>query len=360
MIKGFKPNLIPNNPKDGSFDIEARNAVINKNGGPSEYYGILKKDGCRMQFGLSEKIFTRSLKGPKSKLVRERFDAFNKLCLELKIAVDAEFYMHGLKFNAINRFFAKEDVTCPKYKEKLEKEFKKNPDKFVKDYDALTIPFLTTFHRKLEAWVFDAVIIDRPDLKGFDERLQEMYTRISNAVEDDEKLKSLDFIVFPDLEKFETCEDIDRVYEDSLELNYEGVVLVHKKHEYKFGRNSLKQGTILKLKDDVCEYDGIVVDVLEGTKIKEGVERTTNELGHSETSKKKDDREPSGKAKGFVVEFEDKGQFIVGLNGFDDEDKIKLLENKEKYIGRHFKYVAMPPVKDFPRSAYFNCWRDEK
>ena len=39
---------------------------------------------------------------------------------------------------------------------------------------------------------------------------------------------------------------------------------------------------------------------------------------------------------------------------------ILLLENKYKYIGKHFKYHAMAPVKDFPRHAYFDTWRDEK
>ena len=74
----------------------------------------------------------------------------------------------------------------------------------------------------------------------------------------------------------------------------------------------------------------------------------------------KEDRELSGLAKGFLVEFEDKGTFLVGLNGFDNEDKRELLLNKESYIGKHFKYTGMKPVKDFPRHAFFKGWRDGK
>jgi hypothetical protein len=37
-----------------------------------------------------------------------------------------------------------------------------------------------------------------------------------------------------------------------------------------------------------------------------------------------------------------------------------MLENKEEFIGRHFMYTAMKPVKDLPRHAYFKNWRDEK
>ena len=110
-MKTFKPNLIPNNPKDGSFSTEVRNAVIAKNGGILDYRVTLKKDGCRLQLGQSQNVLTRSLKQPGSILVRKRFDALNQLCLDLKISLDGEFYKHGLKFNEIFRFFSKSDVT---------------------------------------------------------------------------------------------------------------------------------------------------------------------------------------------------------------------------------------------------------
>tara|TARA_R110000851_G_scaffold14323_4_gene48545 strand:- start:4243 stop:4683 length:441 start_codon:yes stop_codon:yes gene_type:complete len=145
-----------------------------------------------------------------------------------------------------------------------------------------------------------------------------------------------------------------------LEAGWEGLVLTHKDHIYKYGRSTLKSGTIFKMKEDKEEYDGIVLDVEESTIVKEGVEKTVNELGRSKTSKKKGDRLPSGMAKGLVVEFEGKGTFCVGLNGFDHDARKELLENKKDYIGRHFKYTGMQAVKDFPRHAFFDTWRDEK
>ena len=108
------------------------------------------------------------------------------------------------------------------------------------------------------------------------------------------------------------------------------------------------------------EYDGVILYVEEATEVKEGVEKTINELGRSVTSKKKDDRKPSGLAKGFRIEFEGLGTFPVGLRGFDNIAKKFIWDNKEDYVGRHFKYTAMKPVKDFPRHAYFDTWRDEK
>lgn len=358
-IAEFKPNLIPNNPKGEDFE-EKRNKVIKKNGGIEKYYAIFKKDGCRLELGLSDRIVSRALKEPKSILVRKRFKKLNELCVELKIVLEGEFYMHGLKFNEIFRYFSNEDVTSEKYYKKLEKELKKDPAKFAKDYNNRSIPFLTSFHRDLKFWMFDGIILDRPDLVGYEERMKEIYRRLSVALETKTSSHYFSTIEYPILEEPKSLEELDKLYLEALELEFEGLVLVHKKHEYKFGRNSINQGTLLKMKDDAREFDGIILNVMEATKVKEGVERTKNELGRSVTSQKKDDREFSGKAKGFLIQFEDLGTFTVSLKGFDDEAKRELLENKENYIGRHFKYTAMKPVKDFPRHAHFDCWRDEK
>jgi len=354
-IKGFKPNLIPNNPKNGSFTIEKRNAVIEKNGGISQYIIIPKKDGCRLQLGQGEKILGRSLKEPQSILVRERFTALNKLCLELKIAIDGEFYMHGLKLNETFRFFSNEDVTRDKVRIKLEKEKKKNPVKFAKDYNNKDIDFLTTFHKDLKFWLFDGIVLDRPDLVGFAERMTEIERRLRKFKDDEEYS-----LIMPNSFVFDDIGLLDYCFQEALIEGWEGLVLTHKDHKYKYGRNTLNQGTILKMKNDNVEYDGIVLDVVEATEVREGVEKTVNELGRSRTSKKKEDRKPSGMAKGFVVSFGDIGTFTVGLKGFDNDQKRELLDNKDNYIGRHFMYNAMPPNKDFPISAYFNCWRDEK
>lgn len=90
-MKSFKPNLIPNNPKDGSFDMDK---VIMQNGGYEKYIITIKKDGVRVQL-IDGKVLSRSLEVPNSKLVLERFSDLAEELKELGIAVDAEFYMHG-------------------------------------------------------------------------------------------------------------------------------------------------------------------------------------------------------------------------------------------------------------------------
>lgn len=356
-VKNFRPNLIPNNPKSETTDFDK---IIKKNGGYENYIILPKKDGCRLEL-IDGQVLSRALKAPGSKLVVERFQPLANLCKELNIVLEGEFYMHGLKFNSIFRFFSKSDVTCPKYRLQLEKEQKKDPVKFEKEYEGLTIDFLTTFHEDLQFWLFDGIILDRPDLVGFEERMVEIFERLNSFSQEKYSLNFIEYpqLIYPSDPNFNQ-EHLQGIFEFTLKNNYEGLVLIHKEHKYKFGRNSLNEGTLLKMKEDSLEYDGVILDILEGTSIKDGIETTVDNLGYSETSKKKDDREASGLAKGFLVEFEDKGTFIVGLNGFDNSDKELLLKWKDKYIGKHFKYTAMKPVKDFPRHAFFQCWRDEK
>jgi hypothetical protein len=355
-MSNFKPNLIPNNPKDGSFDMDK---VIKKNGGYDKYIINLKKDGVRVQL-LDGQVLSRALKVPGSKLVVDRFQPLADEFKKLGINVDAEFYMHGQKFNSIFRFFSKSDVTTEKYRIELAKAYQKDAAKFRKDYDGLEIGFLTEFHNELQIHIFDGILTDAPEITGYLERMEEIQRRVMNS-----KVWANIHFCFQMKHVVSNKEELDSLYEQALENGFEGLVLTHKDHKYKYGRNSLNEGTILKMKDDAIEYDAVVIDVEEATAIKEGVERTINELGRSVTSKKKGDRENSGIAKGFIVAYckEDGtciGTFTVCLTGFNHDERREIFSNRAKYIGRHFSYTGMAPVKDFPRHAYFANWRDEK
>lgn len=348
-LNEWKPNLIPNNPKDGSFDLAA---VIEKNGGIKNYRVTLKKDGVRLQMGVSDRAMSRSMKSPKSFDLLSRFQPLNDFCIENKITLDGEFYSHSMKFNEIYRFYAKIDVGSESYRKKLNKELLKDPMQFVEDYGGRDIDFLTTFHPNLNFWLFDGIVLDRPDLIGYEERMNEILTRLNKYTGQ--------HLVNPSYIELGSIQDLYKAFDRALIRDFEGLVLTHKDNPYLFKRAKLKDGTLLKMKDDAKEYDGIIVDILEGTQVKKGVERGVDEFGNSTTSGKKEDREPNGKAKDFVIKYENKGTFSVGLRTFNDEKKKYMLEHKEEFIGRHFVYTAMKPLKNYPRHAYFKHWRDEK
>lgn len=355
FIDGFEPNLIPNNGKDGKFGDKEREAVIERNGGMRNYRANRKKDGVRLQFGAAEKIISRSLKQPRCKQLLERFDLLQKECVKYGVMLEGEYYKHGLSMNMIMKFYSKADLHDPKYLAKLLKMQATKPISYERDYGTRPPEFYTTMHDDLKFWMFDGFIIGEQHL-GYEERME----NVMKIIKEKFSIEALQHFVMPCYRTFDRYEDVVDWFNDSIEYDWEGVVLTHKDHVYKLGRNTLKDGTLLKMKDDKKEYDGIVLGVEEGTMAKEGAERQEGKFGKTTTSRKKEDREPNGKAKGFTVQFEGVGTFCVGLQGFDDEDKRMLLENDDLFIGRHFIYTGMRPLKDFPRHAYFKTWRDEK
>lgn len=356
-METFKPNLIPNNPKKpGQWSREIRNELINKNGGIRNYLITKKKDGVRLQLGMAPTVLSRSLEIPRSKALVERMQPLNDRCLELNITLDGEFYMEDTKFNEIFRFYANEDVTRPKYRAELEKKKAKDEKKFNQDFNNRSIEWLTTFHKDLKFWLFDGILHDKPELKTYDERM--------NALEDivwwKFALDARDQLVVPVFEKINCTQELDEKFDEVVEKGWEGLVLTCRDHIYETRRTNLKKGTLLKMKDENRQYDGVIVGVVEGETHTTDAPKEMDNFGTLSYSGKKEYKMPNGKAKGFLVEYEDRGTFTVGLRGFDDADKIELLRNSENYIGRHFIYTGMPPVKDFPRSVYFKCWRDAK
>lgn len=372
-MEKFKPNLISNNDKG----VEEIIRIVESTYKPSEYLIPFKKDGCRIEL-IDAHVLGRSLKSPGSALVIERFQLLADLCEELGIILEGEFYSHGMSFNEIYRFFANTDVTRDSERKKLEnysKQFLLGYDdgkpsySKIKDFDQYkdsgkstrldeefpgrSIDWLCTFHEDLKIHWFDGIVIDEPAL-GYADRMYEIASRLMPYWNDISKV-----LVIAPTHTCDTSDEIMNLYYQALDQGYEGLVLTHRDHVFKYGRTTLNEGTLLKMKDDKNVYDGVIIGIEEGTNIKEGKERTKNELGYSKTSKCKGDREPSGMAKGFLTSYKGE-QFIVSLKGFDNESKVELLQNKEKYIGKHFQYTAMKPLKVVPRSAYFKCWRDDK
>ena len=230
----YKPNLIPNNKKDGSTDLRA---IIEGNGGVQNYYVTVKKDGCRLALGVQDTCITRGMKVPKSEEVVKRFQRLNDIAKKENVILDGEFYSHGMKFNAVVRFFTKTGVESEEYKNSLIKEHKKNPEAFKDKYDELSIEFLTTFHKSLHFWWFDGVVLDRPDLVGFEERMAEIKKRLEKY-----ELSYKDYFTYPVLMDFvKDCEELERMYNNALNLGWEGLVLTHKDHQYKMEEIHIKR-----------------------------------------------------------------------------------------------------------------------
>jgi len=152
--------------------------------------------------------------------------------------------------------------------------------------------------------------------------------------------------------------EIDAIYEKALNWGCDGLILRDPNGRYKFGRGTIKEGLIYKMKP-FQTFDSKIIDVLQGTIVNPKAEKTINELGYSRTSKLKEDRLPSGRASDFVVKYDGK-ELKISIAMTQDE-KEEVWRNKEKYMGKMIEYKGMlVGSKDLPRHPIFLRFREDK
>ncbi|WP_428743173.1 hypothetical protein [Tenacibaculum sp.] len=267
-----------------------------------------------------------------------------------------KFNLNGTKKDPI--WYKAKDITEAQQLQKQGHE-----SKFEQDWPGRTVNWLSTYHEDLKIWPFDCYLSNYPNLT-YEKRMDWLIEHIvhpNGMFHEFKDILEIGIFFGVDTEALETWEEVETLYEESLNLGWEGLVLAHKDRTYKFGRSTANSGEIFKMKEDKLEFDGKVLDIIEGTIAKEGAPKTTNELGRSVTSKLAEDRMPSGMASGILSEYE--GHSIkVSFEGYSHEELREILANKEQYIGQWFKYTGMKPVARVPRHAHCkrNSFRDNK
>ena len=384
----FKPNLIPNSDVANPIDLKA---IIGDN--VKDYVISFKKDGCRMELNsdMNASILSRSLEPVASIWLNNRYKALAEKCKELGMVLEGEIYAHGWRFPEIVRIFKTEDITTDKKIRELQADLCKynlrgtvdkpiwdkltfesiqatvkhgHKSKFETNWPGRTVEFMSTYSEDIKLWPFDCFFPDFPQME-YRERMEKLFTSFFSSEGELYEFRNivegrgwfnLDYHIHATTWSF-----VEKIYSDALDLGYEGLVIARADRTYKMGRSTEKEATIFKMKEDKNEYDGIVLDILEGTTVKEGVERTKNELGRSVTSKLQEDREPSGIAKGILTEYEGH-QHTVSFQGYSHEELREILENKEQYIRKWFKYQGMKPTRDVPRHSHCTTHflRDDK
>jgi len=300
----FKPMLSPNEKVD--LDMIQ--------------YPILasyKLDGLRIIFYKGE-ILSRSLKQIVNKQLRENFKPIADYSRENNLILDGEIYSHELTFQAIVRYVMTKDF-----------EDKKSIKKHGK---VLTIP------EHLKFYCFDAVQDD-----NFGE---DFVSRLNYA----ECLKiKFGELVVEEVEQFPMWNktQVEDLFEVALEKGYEGLILKSFLGKYKCGRGTIKEGLIYKVKP-YQTFDGVIVEVIQATKVDPNAEKKTNQLGRSETSKKIGDRILIEKASAFRVKYLDTTVKVV--LAMTDDVKEEVWRNRESYIGKMIEYKGlMVGAKHVPR-----------
>lgn len=314
-MKTFKPMLAPNE----SVDLN------------SIKYQILasyKFDGIRCIFKNGE-ILSRSLKQIQNKQLRLKLEPLRKYSEDNDIILDGEIYSPDLTFQQITSFVMTQDF-----------EDKKS----IKKYGHIVqIPDHLKFYcfDYLDEGLFEDIYFD---------------TRIK-FVRDN--MKQFGGIAVPiDHKLLNSKEEVENYFEEALTDGYEGLILRDPKGTYKFGRGTIREGLIYKLKPFVT-IDAKVTGVVQSTIVDPNAEKTINELNRSVTSKKKNDRILIEKASAFNVEY--KGKELKVVLAMNDEEKEEVWKNKDSYIGKMIEYKGMLiGAKDVPRHPVMIRFRRDK
>lgn len=153
----------------------------------------------------------------------------------------------------------------------------------------------------------------------------------------------------PELEEFE---------QECLSQGYEGVIIKDLNSPYKYGRSTLREGYMLKIKryQDAEAKIISVEELLSNTN-----EATRDELGKVKRSNCKAGMIPQNILGALVVEdLQTQVRFNIGT-GFDEEDRVNLWIKRKDLIGKivKYKYFGYGQV-DKPRHPVFLGFRDRK
>lgn len=142
----------------------------------------------------------------------------------------------------------------------------------------------------------------------------------------------------------------------AVEQGYEGIMIRSMDCLYKFGRSTLKEGHLMKLKR-FHDGEAVVLDV--NPLMHNANEAQVNELGQKERPVRKAGMRAEKMLGSMMVRDVKTGVIFDVGSGFSEEDRIRLWINKP--LGKTIKYKSqLAGVKDKPRFPVFMGFRDKK
>lgn len=337
--KQWKPQLLANDKAGEVIDWEQRLPSI------TDWMVSHKYDGARVEI-IDGIAYSRELKVLKSKQVQDMaqrlYENYNHQGI-----IEAEFWSPEMNWSELMHFFKTEDVTSSHTIKKYTTLWNKTNGVGNKwKFPGRDLHWCINWHNSLKFYVFDEVL--KNEIRTKEERYGNLYDHFGSGLytEDTRLVTQL------------APTHIDQIYQayDQVILDGgEGLVVMKKKSLYKPGRITLKENTGYKIKESNIEFHGMITGVEEGTVAREGAEKTINAFGRSKTSQLKEDRIPSGMAKGFFVKMDDGRELTVSFNGFNWAERKLLLQHPGPWIGKCIMFTGANPVKvgGNPRHAHY-------
>lgn len=194
---------------------------------------------------------------------------------------------------------------------------------------------------------FAYYVFDRHDADtGFRQRL----TDVSGVVRD--KGGVLRLVAHKDIR---SVEELAAYETQMLIAGFEGVMLRSPNGLYKFGRSTLREGTLMKLKR-FLDSEAKVIGFVE--RQHNTNEQTRDELGRAKRSSAKAGKVGTGTLGALKVrDLKTKVEFEIGT-GFDDAERAAIWADQSEFMGMIVKYKYQPVgVKDKPRFPVWLGWR---
>ena len=197
-----------------------------------------------------------------------------------------------------------------------------------------------------KVWIFDFVN-PKGELKPYKERMDEL-RKFENF-----NIPSYE-ILFPKI--VSNQEQIDQLMINNLNAGYEGLMLRDPNGIYKFGRSSVKENILLKVKEFMDDEAEIIAFREKMVNTNEGLK---DNFGRTKRSSCQDGLKPSGTLGGFILRNSEGLEFSCG-SGLNDALRDEIWKNKSKYLGKLVKYKFMSKgIKNLPRHPVFMGFRDE-
>lgn len=147
-----------------------------------------------------------------------------------------------------------------------------------------------------------------------------------------------------------TKDELDAFEEHVLGEGFEGVMVRKPDGAYKFGRSTLREGLLLKIKR-FSDDEAVVIGVEE--LLHNENETTRDAFGHSKRSSHQDNKRPAGVLGALVVRSKAGVEFKIGT-GFSAEDRKTLWHRRKSLTGQWVKYKFLEvSVKTAPRHPVF-------
>jgi len=143
----------------------------------------------------------------------------------------------------------------------------------------------------------------------------------------------------------------------AVQEGFEGAMVKKVKGKYKFGRSSVKEGLLLKMK----LFNDIDLRVVGFEPLyKNTNEATVNKLGRSQRSSAKENLVPQ-ELLGALTLMQPSGMTVSCGSGFNQQERIYWWENRNQLVGKlaTVKYFSVG-IKDVLRFPIFKGFRDEK